>query len=133
MCMSSKASSKTRDNDTKEVKMLRFYSLRTSVLSLIRDSRQAQVPASSGRTRDAPETPQKHECPRGERPHLPPSRRLSRSLPPKAPIREATIPRLLLDRLSSLRRSPRLRRSFAPCQPTPRHRRSQTRSPFART
>src|SRR4051794_10967466 len=78
--------------------------------SFIRDSQLAQVPAWSGRTRDAPETPQKREYPRADRLHLPPSRRLSQWLPSKAPTREATIPRRLRDRLSPLRLSPRLRR-----------------------
>src|SRR5438105_4791682 len=102
-------------------------------VSFIRGSRQVQVLALPGRAQDALGTPPTRECPRADRPHRLPFVRQPRSLPPKALIREATIPRRSRDTLSPRRLSPRWQCLFVPCPIPPRRLRLQTRLPSART
>src|SRR5258707_4016231 len=102
------------------------------VETFIRGSQRAPELALLGRARGAPGTPRKHECPKADRCHQPPSGLPSRSSQPKAPIREATL-------LRRPRDTPLLQRPSLPAQPlsvpylrTRRLRRSQTRWPSER-
>src|SRR5438132_7467302 len=116
--------------DTEDMKAFFFADL---VLSLIRGLRRALTPASPGRARDVPGTPQKRVCRRADRLHPPLSGRPLRSSLPRGPNREATLPRRPHDRPSLRRLSPRWQPLFARCPPPLRRLRLQTRSPSART